>query len=367
MSKDYKRKFVKGMKSIESFLDPNQVGFLILYVTNRCNFRCDFCFYYAEIEKGRKVDELTFRELEKVSRKFGPLLQLSLTGGEPFIREDLAEIAGLFIENNHVRYLTIPTNAYMTTKMVQFLETVLPMYPDTHFRITFSIDGIEEEHDLNRSKPGSYKKIQESYSVISPMRKIYSNLVLDSNSVYTAQTEHRLLNIVKHIHGNFDFDNISITYARGEIQDPKLKLVSAERYVKINDYLDGIKRTQENRFLYPVWRGARDVSREALIKTVFEDQFVTPCVAGRKLVILSETGEVYPCEILQGTMGNIRNHDFDIRKVLAKQESKKLVKWIKDSKCKCSFECALAANVLWNPSSYAKLAKSAFKNIGKAE
>ena len=51
-----------------SYLNPSQLGYLIFYVTNRCNFRCDFCFYYAEIEKGRKPNELTIEEIEKLSK-----------------------------------------------------------------------------------------------------------------------------------------------------------------------------------------------------------------------------------------------------------------------------------------------------------
>ena len=41
-------------------------------------------------------------------------------------------------------------------------------------------------------------------------------------------------------------------------------------------------------------------------------------------------------------------------------------KWIKDTKCKCSFECALAANVVWKPKNYPKVVSSAIKNIGKS-
>ena len=45
--------------------------------------------------------------------------------------------------------------------------------------------------------PGSYKKIQSSYNVISPLRKKYPNLVLDCNSVFTASSEVYLLDALK--------------------------------------------------------------------------------------------------------------------------------------------------------------------------
>ena len=45
----------------------------------------------------------------------------------------------------------------------------------------------------------------------------------------------------------------------------------------------------------------------------------------------------------------------------------KTQKWIKDTKCKCSFECAMAANVAWNFSQYPKIVKSSLKNISFSE
>ena len=157
-------------KSMRSFYDPEQVGYLIFYVTNRCNFRCKFCFYYAEIEQGRKQDELTLEEIEILTQSIGPVLQLSLTGGEPFLRKDHAKLTQHFINNCSIRYLTIPTNGSLAARMVSYLETVLPRNPKTFFRLTFSIDGIGGIHDEARSMPGSYQKIVNSYEAIAPLR-----------------------------------------------------------------------------------------------------------------------------------------------------------------------------------------------------
>jgi len=362
----YNGRLMRGFALIRSFFSPSQPSFLILYVTNRCNFRCDFCFYHAQIEKGLRPDELTLDEFSKISEKIGPLIQLSITGGEPFMRPDLADITGLFIENTNAAYITIPTNASLSGRIMEYLENVLPKYPQTYFRIVFSIDGIGDEHDLSRSQPGSYKKIQESYAAVNPLRKKYRNLVLDSNSVFTSKSEVTLLNTVKAISREFQFDNISITYARGDVKVPELKDVSAQKYLEVNGYLQNLKRTKEKRLFYPFWRAVRDVSREYLIRGLFKGEFITPCVAGRKLLIIGENGVVRPCEILKQDMGNIRDFNYEIRKLLSWETNQKLLRWIEDSQCKCSFECALAANVLWGKSSLLKLLKASIANAGKS-
>lgn len=351
---------------IKALVDPRQIGYLIFYVTNRCNFRCEFCFYYAEIEKGRKPEEMTLEEIDRFASKVGPLLQLSLTGGEPFVRKDFDEIYRIFIKHTGARYITIPTNASLTDRMVRFLENVLPATPNSYLRLTFSIDGIEHDHDENRSMPGSFDKIRASYKEIAPLRQKYGNLVLDANSVFTAKTEDELLHTLKFLDDEFDFDNLSVTYARGKIKDPNLKTAAADKYEAVNDFLQGLERKKERRLLYPLWRGVRDISRQNLLDTVFKDKFVTPCVAGSKLAVVSETGELQPCEILGKSMGNLREVDFDPYALLARPESKELRDWIVASKCKCSFECALGANVVWNLSQYPRLAASALSNIGRS-
>jgi len=351
--------------SLMSYLNPNQIGYVIFYATNRCNFRCNFCFYYAEIEKGRKPNELTLNEVEKITKSIGPLLQLSITGGEPFLRKDLHLVTELFIKNCHARYITIPTNGSLGQRMIEFLEYILPRYPTSFIRLTFSIDGVGKLHDESRSMPGSYEKIVENYELISPLRKKYKNLVLDANSVFTSKSEDSICNTLRTLNDKFNFDNLSITYARGEIPDESLKSMSKEKYIEANNLMENFERKKESRFLYPLWRAVRDVSRENLISTVFEDKFVTPCVAGKKLVVISETGDVKPCEILDTSFGNLRDVNFNIYRLLNSAKGKALTDWITSSKCKCSFECALGANVVWNKSQYVRLVKSTFKNVGE--
>ena len=91
-------------KNINAAFNPNQIGYVIFYLTNRCNFRCEFCFYYAEIEKGRKPEELTLPEIDQISKSVGSLLQLSMTGGEPFLRADFEEVTDRRIEDEDQKH-----------------------------------------------------------------------------------------------------------------------------------------------------------------------------------------------------------------------------------------------------------------------
>jgi len=67
---------------------------LIFFVTSRCNLLCRHCFYWEELNK--KKGELELPEIEKIAKSLPNLLTVSLTGGEPYLRPDLPEIASAF-------------------------------------------------------------------------------------------------------------------------------------------------------------------------------------------------------------------------------------------------------------------------------
>ena len=351
------------LSRLNSSFNPNQLGYLIFYVTNRCNFRCNFCFYRDEIDKGLKPDELTLDEIKKFSKKIGPLMQLSLTGGEPFLRKEFTEIADALIKETDPQYVTIPTNGSLSERILEFYKYMLPKYPKTYFRHVYSIEGIGDKHDALREVKGSFDKIKKSFDEVMYLRSKFKNFIIDSNSVFTRDSEESLLDTLKYLNKNFTFDNLSVTYARGKIPDEKLKKVTKDKYVGINNYIQAIERNKETRLFSNIIRGVTAVSRDHLIRVAFNDEFVTPCVAGKKFIVVSETGDVFPCEILDDKIGNIKDADYNLKKILKNNENKRIQKWIKETKCKCTFECASAASVVWNYKNYPKIAKSSIKSF----
>ena len=79
------------------YVSRNEPISLVHFITNKCNARCSFCFIDfddPEIFKG----ELTLDEIDTLTKNLGnSLLNVNLTGGEPFTRKDIAEIAKSYI------------------------------------------------------------------------------------------------------------------------------------------------------------------------------------------------------------------------------------------------------------------------------
>ena len=89
---------------------------LTLFVTSRCNIRCKMCFYWEPVEN-KSTQEITLEEVEKISKSMPDFFWLLLSGGEAFVREDLAEIVETFYKNNNIKHLTIPTNGTYKKKL----------------------------------------------------------------------------------------------------------------------------------------------------------------------------------------------------------------------------------------------------------
>ena len=100
------------------------------------------------------------------------------------------------------------------------------------------------------------------------------------------------------------------------IRDPQLVVNAKKEYEEMNKFLTSLSHKSEKRLLYPIYRGVRNVAWQNLISTAFYDEYVTPCVAGRKMCVISEEGNVKPCELLSHNYGNLRDYNYNIKELL---------------------------------------------------
>ncbi len=120
----------------------------ILAVTYRCNAKCTMCYTWRHpSDKGR---EITPKDLVSLPQ----MVRLNVTGGEPFIKEDLSEI--LNVVKKKAKRVVVSTNGFMTNRTLDVMRN----HRDIGIRISF--DGIGEIHDKIRGFKNAHQKALET-------------------------------------------------------------------------------------------------------------------------------------------------------------------------------------------------------------
>src|SRR3990172_9492208 len=164
---------------------PPSPPFLILFVTSICNLTCEHCFYWRNLNQ---KDDLSVEEILALARSLGRVENLNLGGGEPFLRNEFAEICRFFIRNNQVRQIYCPTSGYFTEKTVRYLSNILENEPDLKlFAVELSLDGMPEYHNRFRGNNRSFEKAMETYDALQEMQKRDGRLRIHAISTATGE------------------------------------------------------------------------------------------------------------------------------------------------------------------------------------
>lgn len=345
-------------------------SYLIFYVTSRCNMSCEFCFYADSLNQPWK-DGLSLDEITKVAKSLGHCVQVTLTGGEPFLRLDLAEVVLAFIEHAGARNITIPTHGGFTDRIVALLERVLAAHPEVELRIAFSIDGLGQKHDEVRKSKGAFVKVERSFHAVKALQAKYRNLHLIITTVASKYNKDDLREFFDYAGEHLVADDHALLLARGKTKQDDAKDIRDDEFTALVQYMESKTKRGESagrlhsRILGHIEKEIRHVAAA----TYREDKYQLPCVAGGKFLVIYESGEVFPCEILDTMnrdpaakerfggsfrIGNVRDTDYDVGTLLTQPRAAAIRKYIDDSKCFCTFECAIAASVVFNPKTLIK-------------
>jgi MoaA/NifB/PqqE/SkfB family radical SAM enzyme len=335
---------------------------LTFFVTRRCNSQCPFCFYLRSDDiRAHTGPELSLPEIEKISSSLDSLLWLAFSGGEIFLREDLVEIAGTFYRNNKPAIMLFPTNGLMPGLIRDRIETIVRSCPKSVVALKLSIDGLGEAHDALRSTPGSFDKTLQTYRAVAGLIDQYPNFELGVNTVFCSENQDAMDGIIDYVRGLPAVRTHTISLVRGNLSDKRYGGVDAGKY------LDAVRKLEQNlqERKSPVYRfrggrikAAQDILQRRLIhRTMREHTRIIPCYAGRLNLVLTEGGDVFPCELLRESFGNVRDFELDLKRVVRSKQARRVNDSIRNNGCSCTHECYFMTNILFNPRMYPALMK----------
>jgi MoaA/NifB/PqqE/SkfB family radical SAM enzyme len=340
--------------------------YLIYFVTKRCNLACEMCFNWEDMQ--RKSVELTLDEVEQASRSFERLLQLSISGGEPTLRPDLPQIVEAFYRNSRLSLCTITTNGFYKDRTLDVVREILDRCPLLELRVAVSIDGLQDDHNRIRRHPLSFQRAVETFQTLRHLYERHKRLALHVTTVVGRTNHDKTDEIYEFVKSELKTPYHAWLYTRGNPPDPTTKNFPLESFADIIYRAE----TEEPRgpfFAAGPIRALMASVRETVLRTAATDEMQLPCVAGKKIIVLTAEGDVKICELfeekgLDPVIGNLRDHGYDIAQVLATERAQEMMRFIAETKCHCTWECATVANHVFNPAAYPRVLKKMLRPGG---
>jgi len=335
---------------------------LTLFVTGACNLRCRHCFHWKEVAAGVPGPPLEdIRKLADSAARMGPLLWVSFGGGEPFLRADLPELARAFGRHG-LRHLAIPTNGLVERQHAS-LERMLDENPETFVSVAVSFDGPPAIHDAIRQIPGGHARALAAVRRLKQQQAGRTNLGVGVILTVTKANQEVLASHVEELVDALDPDNVTINLARDDALDRELLDVDLDRYREVVATRTRLRREGKLRhFDFPLARlaSARDQLVAEHVERVArgDDSAHLPCTAGSLSAVVFEDGRLAPCEILDAPLGNLNDVDWDLERLWNAPEAEAVRRCIRKTRCSCTWECAQGDNVLFQPRSWPRLART---------
>lgn len=233
------------------------------------------------------------------------LKNINISGGEPFLRNDLPEVIEVITKRCKNARLVFSTNGLFTPLMKKLLPDVLKINPNVGIR--FSIDGIGDKHQEMRGIPDAFDRVMSSLNVANELG------VKDIGFSYTATNTNldQLLSVYhltqqKRI--NFTFCGVAhnseiegyFTQGNKEIND--LELLGQQLNVLVKKHLQTWNPNLLARAYYEYGIYYRELYKKRPLY----------CGAGDVLFYMDPFGNIFSCNIANRLMGNILESDFEI-------------------------------------------------------
>jgi MoaA/NifB/PqqE/SkfB family radical SAM enzyme len=329
---------------------------LILFVTSTCNLRCEFCCYAEHLNRARDISRADMRRISESMPAFRALL---VSGGEPFLRRDIAEVMGAFVENNGVENVNVPTNGWYLEPTLRNSESFVAKHPHATFNVSFSVDALANTHDRVRGRAGSFDRACRTLEAMQRLRCDYPNLRLRANTVVTLETVDEVRAVIDFFLEHFDLDEHAVALVR----DPALfregrtlddQRAIADRYVELVEYSceayaiagrgrgerRSVPESLSTLMTFAHNRVMADIKRRRVNGQLWD----FPCTAGRNIIVITDTGTLRACEH-RGAVVDLRDYDFDVSRALASGGMARERAAIREDRCDCVHGCFIGNSI----------------------
>ena len=266
-------------------------------INNECNLNCKHC----RVSEKNDNEKLSLKEAKSLLAEcwYNGITMLNLSGGEPFLRDDIFEILDYAEKFEDI---VITTNGTLLNK-----EKCKKLSTYKNIKLSISLDGLEETHDKFRRKKGAFKKVIDILPVLNKNNIKYA--IKYTLSKETAKDAIELLNLVAKMGAN-EFNVRRVIVAGNANKD---MVLSNDEYKNIirelirNCRKLNVKFRTGDPLLIPIFSEIWGID----IKNDDLSKIYAGCQAGDEIIYIDYKGNVGACSYIPKFADNIKDKPLD--------------------------------------------------------
>jgi len=329
---------------------------MTLFITDHCNMRCPHCFIRRDDLKS--TSEMSTEQYQMFFAKIcGRVSHINVTGGEPTIRDDMADILLAASREGRIDSATVFTNGLLKDRLMATITRVLA---ESNLRIAvqISLDGGEKYHDANRGVPGAYRNALDCMKFLGELRAQSPNRLgrLVAGTAISVQNMEQLPEVISVVRSMgflhaFAFVRSSQYGVFGLTNN---NLISGFTPRQFADYLDAADRKEVLRIIHrELWDQDRNslfqstnrVTLEAINESLVLNRPLAPCVAGRGDIVVLPDGAVSRCEMLR-SFAHLNDFKWDLGALLTSKTAEQ--HFTQTRGCWCVHDCAIGMGIMYD-------------------
>lgn len=313
-------------------LRPKRPQLVIFHITTRCDMACRHC---ADDVWGDPKNDLSLEEIARFSAGLGRIEALALGGGEPFLRPDLVRICRLFVENNKVSGISIPSNGFASERIGDRVLQILTECPELALNVMLSLDGFAETHDAIRT-PGSFARVLETARRLEGLSARFPRLSLSFNATINNLNRQELPSLAQFVADQFQA-RLEFNVISGSPRDPGL---SAPASPELEETLKALMELSPASALKRLYH---EVYREILLQANAGKGQAVPCRAGSLVCLVDANGDLRACPVLP-PLGNLRQGSFE--EIWHGERAREQFRAICRGACACNNDCFIRLSLM---------------------
>jgi MoaA/NifB/PqqE/SkfB family radical SAM enzyme len=341
---------------------------LTVSVTDRCNARCLTCGLHQR--GGRQPGApLSLADYDRIFCSVGRRLHwVTVTGGEPSLREDVSDVLVALVARTAPRVITLATNGLLVDRVVDMVRAVLAVHRHALI-VNLSLDALGADHDRIRGVEGAWGRATATFRRLRRERDRYPNLVLGIHAVISRHNVEMFPEICDGLLALAPDSLVAeVAQSRAELSIDGLNLAPEPQAYRraithllqrTGGYTAGPRR--------PARRTARLIQAfrthyyHAVARYLEQPQELWPCLAGTASAHLGAGGTLWACGVRCDELGDLRQAESDFAEVWHGDAARRVRQRIRDQRCHCTLANAAYINMLGSPTALARVAATRAK------